>query len=143
MAIWATQSTPQMLNDAVKMTLAGNLGIEFMEIGDDYLKARMPVDHRTRTPFERLHGGASAAFAETVGGTAANLSVDRSKKLCVGLSITANHIRAAKEGVVYGVAKPVHRGRFTQVWDIQIRDEEDELVCVSRLTVAVIDVANE
>jgi 1,4-dihydroxy-2-naphthoyl-CoA hydrolase len=139
MGIWLTQTTPEALNENRKMTLAGHLGIEFLELGNDYIKARMPVDNRTMTPFEILHGGASAAFAETVGGTAANLCVDQRKKLCVGLEINANHVRPVKEGFVYGTARPIHVGNYTQVWEVQIRDERERLVCISRLTVAVID----
>jgi 1,4-dihydroxy-2-naphthoyl-CoA hydrolase len=139
MAVWLTQTTPELLNEARTTTLAGHLGIEFLEIGDDYVKARMPVDVRTINALGILHGGASAAFAETLGGTAANLCVDRRRKLCVGLEINANHVRSVKSGFVYGTAKPIHLGRFTQVWEIQICDEDRNLVCISRHTVAIID----
>jgi 1,4-dihydroxy-2-naphthoyl-CoA hydrolase len=139
MAIWLSQTTPQSLNEMGKANLLSHLGIEFLEVGEDFLKARMPVDHRTITPFGILHGGASAAFAETLGGIAASLCVDRKKKLCVGLEINANHVRPAKQGFVYGTAKPIHLGNFTQVWEIRIQNEEDDLVCISRLTVAIIN----
>lgn len=139
MAIWSSQATPESLNKIGKDTLLSHIGIEFLEIGDDYLKARMPVDHRTITPFGLLHGGASAAFAETLGGIAASLCVDREKKRCVGLEINANHVRPAKQGFVYGTAKPIHLGNFTQVWEIRIHNQDDQLVCISRLTVAIID----
>ncbi|HMK83970.1 MAG TPA: hotdog fold thioesterase [Candidatus Bathyarchaeia archaeon] len=139
MTIWLSQATPESLNEMGKATLLSHLGIEFLEIGEDYLKARMPVDNRTITPFGILHGGASAAFAETLGGIAASLCVDRTKKLCVGLEINANHVRPAKQGFVYGTAKPIHLGNFTQVWEIRICNDEDNLVCVSRLTMAIIN----
>lgn len=99
----------------------------------------MPVDHRTKQPAGILHGGASAALAETLGSMAANLCVDRSKKSCVGLEINANHIRQVRSGFVYGVAMPIHIGATTQLWDIQIRNDKDKLVCISRLTMAVLN----
>ena len=139
MAIWVTRATPQMLDDVRKKSLSAHLGIEFLEVGDDFIKARMPVDHRTVTPFGVLHGGASAAFAETLGGAAANLCVDRERKLCVGLEINANHVRSVKDGFVYGTSRPIHLGNSTQVWEIQIQDQEGRLVCISRLTIAVVD----
>ena len=116
-----------------------HLGIEFLEVGDDYIKARMPVDHRTIQPFGLLHGGASVALAETLGSVAANLCVDREKKMCVGLEINANHIRPVTNGFVYGIARPIHIGASTQLWEIRIHNEQEKLVCVSRLTMAVLD----
>jgi 1,4-dihydroxy-2-naphthoyl-CoA hydrolase len=97
------------------MTMIEHLGIEFLEVGDDYIKARMPVDHRTIQPFGLLHGGASVALAETLGSVAANLCVDREKKMCVGLEINANHIRPVTNGFVYGVTRPIHIGASTQL----------------------------
>ena len=141
MAIWVVSATVEMLNQTRKLTLVDYLGIEFVDIGDDYLSAKMPVDRRTIQPFGMLHGGASAALAETLGSVAGNLCVDQNKKACVGLEINANHIRPVDSGFVYGVAKPVHLGSSTQVWEIQIRNEENELVCISRLTLAVLDKA--
>jgi 1,4-dihydroxy-2-naphthoyl-CoA hydrolase len=123
----------------VTMTMVDHLGIEFLEIGDDYVKARMPVDRRTIEPFGLLHGGASVVLAETLGSVAANLCVDREKKRCVGLEINANHLRPVRNGFVYGVARPVHVGDITQVWEIRILNEEDKLVCISRLTLANLD----
>lgn len=114
------------------------LGIGFTEIGDNYLKARMPVDNRTRQPYGLLHGGASAALAETLGSVASALVIDQSQYDCVGLEINANHIRGVKEGYVFGTAIPLHIGRSTHVWDIKIYDDREKLVCVSRLTVAII-----
>jgi uncharacterized protein (TIGR00369 family) len=121
------------------MTMVDHLGIEFLEVGDDYVKARMPVDRRTIQPFGLLHGGASVALAETLGSVAANLCVDREKKMCVGLEINANHLRPVTNGFVYGVARPVHVGDTTQVWEIRILNEQDKLVCISRLTLANLD----
>jgi len=139
MSIWQTQTTPDVLNENRKMTMIEHLGIEFLEIGDDYIKARMPVDHRTIQPFGLLHGGASVALAETLGSVAANLCVDREKKMCVGLEINANHIRPVTNGFVYGTARSIHVGASTQVWEIRIHNEQEKLVCISRLTLAVLD----
>lgn len=122
-------------------TLITHLGIEFIEIGADYLKARMPVDDRTRQPFGILHGGASVSLAETLGSVAGGLVVDRTKQRVVGQEINANHLRGRADGFVVGTARAVHLGRRSQVWEIRIADEEDNLVCISRLTLAVIDVA--
>jgi len=121
-----------------KGTMGEYLGIEWTELGDNFLKARMPVDHRTRQPYGLLHGGASCALAETIGSVASAMVVDNAKFYCVGLEINANHIRSAREGFVTGVASPLHIGSSTHVWDIRIYDEKEKLVCVSRLTVAVI-----
>ena len=139
MSIWRTQASPEALNEMVRMTMIDNLGIEFLEVGDDYVKARMPVDRRTIQPFGLLHGGASVALAETLGSVAANLCVDREKKMCVGLEVNANHLRPVPNGFVYGVAKPVHVGDATQVWEIRILNEQDKLICISRLTLANLD----
>ena len=119
-------------------SMNGWLNIEFTDCGDDWIKARMPVNERTRQPFGRLHGGASVAFAETVGSVAAGWCVDRSKFVGVGMEINANHIRPAYDGYVYATAKAESLGRTTQVWTIRIEDEAGKLVCISRFTVAVI-----
>lgn len=126
------------LNAGLADNMAGNVGLVFTEIGDDYLKAKMPVDKRTIQPFGLLHGGASLVLAETVGSMAANLCVDTAKFYCVGLEINANHLRGVREGWVHAVARPLHLGKSTQVWDIRISDDADRPVCVSRLTMAVI-----
>ena len=129
------------VQDIVKLgegSMGDYIGIEWTEVGDNYLKARMPVDHRTKQPYGLLHGGASAVLAETLGSVGSALVVDHSKFYCVGLEINANHIRSAKEGYVTGHATPLHIGRQTHVWDIKIYNEEGKLTCVSRLTVAVI-----
>lgn len=119
-------------------TMATYLGIEWAGIGNDFLKARMPVDKRTRQPYGLLHGGASCVLAETIGSVASALVVDTSQFSCVGMEINANHLRSVREGWVTGTATPLHLGRNTHVWDIKIRDEQDQLICVSRLTVAII-----
>lgn len=121
-------------------TINTQLGIEFTEIGDDFITARMPVDHRTHQPFGILHGGASVVLAESLGSVASLLCLkDPKSQRAVGVEINANHIRSVKEGWVYGRVTPLHVGRTTHVWDIRITNEENKLVCVSRLTVAVIE----
>jgi 1,4-dihydroxy-2-naphthoyl-CoA hydrolase len=120
-------------------TLVAHLGIEMLEIGDDYLVARMPVDHRTHQPQGLLHGGASVALAETMGSIGAFLTVDPARFAVVGLEINANHIRGVRSGWVIGRATPLHRGRTTQVWEIRIADEAGKLVCVSRITMAILE----
>ena len=139
MAIWHRTYTLQEVQQRGSGTMVEHIGITITEIGDNYLKATMPVDHRTVQPMGILHGGASVALAETLGSIAANLVVNSENKYCVGLDINANHIRAAKSGFVTGVAKPFHIGSSTQVWNIEITDEENRLVCVSRLTMAVLE----
>jgi 1,4-dihydroxy-2-naphthoyl-CoA hydrolase len=139
MSLWNKQTTLEQLTEKSKNTLINHLGIEYLEIGDDFLKARMPVDHRTKQPAGILHGGASVALAETLGSISAGLCVDTEKKTIVGLEINANHIRPVNDGWITGVAKPIHVGNTTQIWEIMIYSEQDKLVCVSRLTVANID----
>lgn len=142
MSIWFKPFSIDDLNRYQQQTLVSHLGIRYTEVGDDFLSASMPVDARTKQPAGILHGGASVALAETLGSTGANLVVDRDKKLCVGLEINANHIRAMREGEVRGTARPLHIGGTTQVWEIKISDEKDRLVCVSRITMAVLDRAS-
>ena len=137
MAIWHQQPDLAKLNERGKNTAVESLGIVFTEIGDDYIKATMPVDHRTHQPMGILHGGASVSLAETIGSTAASMTV-REGYYVVGLDINANHIRSVREGLVTGTARPVHIGGSTQVWEIIICDEEGRTVCVSRLTMAVL-----
>ena len=120
-------------------SMIDHLGIEFLEVGDDYIKGRMPVDHRTRQPFGLLHGGASVTLAETLGSIGALFCVDPAKYMCVGLEINANHLRGVRDGWVLGIARPLHIGRTTQVWEIKITSEEGKLVCVSRITMAIIE----
>ena len=131
--------TVSALNATSEGNMVGFLGITYTRIGSDYLEAKMSVNERTRQPQGLLHGGASVVLAETVGSMAASLMVDRAKQYCVGLEINANHVRSVTEGDVYAVAKPLHVGKSTQVWQIRITDEEGRLVCASRLTVAVLD----
>lgn len=119
-------------------TLADVIGLEFTEIGPDYIKGTMPVDHRTVQPYGLLHGGASCVLAETLGSVASAYVVDHNKFYCVGLEINANHVRGVKSGIVTGTARPLHLGASTHVWDIKIEDEKGKLVCVSRLTVMVV-----
>lgn len=119
--------------------MASHIGIELTELGDDFLRGRMPVDDRTRQPFGILHGGASVALAETLGSTAASLVIDRDKQRCVGQEINANHVRAATSGFVIGTARPLHVGRRSHVWEIRITDERERLVCISRITMYILD----
>lgn len=114
------------------------LGMEWVELGENFLKARMPVDDRTKQPYGLLHGGASCALAETVGSLASHFVIDPSKNICVGMEINANHIRSVRNGYVIATCTPLHIGAGTHVWDIKIHDEREKLVCVSRLTVAIL-----
>ncbi len=127
------------INDLGKNNMVENLGIEFTEIGDNYLIARMPVDHRTTQPLGLLHGGASVALAETLGSVAATITLDITAQHAVGLEINANHVRSVKAGYVYGKTTPIHVGKRTQVWEIRIEDDEQRLISVSRITLAIID----
>jgi 1,4-dihydroxy-2-naphthoyl-CoA hydrolase len=120
-------------------TMGEHIGIQFTEIGPDYIKATMPVDHRTKQPYGLLHGGASVALAETLGSVGAAFVIDQSKFICVGQEINANHIRGARDGYVTGIAKPLHTGTTSHVWEIKIYDEKERLVCVSRITVAILE----
>ena len=139
MAIWFDPSVkPEHIRHLGDNTMGDHIGIVFTEIGDDYIKASMPVDHRTIQPYGLLHGGASAALAETLGSVASALVIDQSKFICVGIEINANHLRSVREGFVTGVVKPLHTGRTIHVWEIKIYDEREKLVCVSRLTVSII-----
>lgn len=118
--------------------MAEHIGLEFTELGADYIKARIPVDHRTNQPYGILHGGASCVLAETLGSIGSAMVIDTEKFICVGLEINANHIRSVAEGFVIGIATPIHLGRSTHVWDIKIHDDQQKLVCISRLTVAIL-----
>jgi 1,4-dihydroxy-2-naphthoyl-CoA hydrolase len=119
-------------------TMGEHIGIEFTALGPDFLKGHMPVDARTRQPYGLLHGGASCVLAETLGSVASAMVIDPSTFICVGLEINANHIRGVREGLVTGTATPLHLGSSTHVWDIKIHDDHEKLVCVSRLTVAIL-----
>lgn len=139
MAIFKEGITLEDLNKQSRNSMVEHLGIEFTAIGADFIEARMPVDKRTHQPFGLLHGGASVALAETLGSMAAACCVDLSKQFCVGLDINANHVRGVKTGYVTGITKPVHIGKKTQVWEIRIMNESGDLVCISRITMAVLD----
>jgi len=139
-SIWRSPQTLEELNAANEGTLVRYLGIVFSEIGSDFLRATMPVDDRTRQPYGLLHGGASVALAETLGSTGAVMCVDKAGFLCVGQEINANHVRSARRGQVTGTARPVHLGGRSHVWAIEIVNDEQHLVCISRLTVAVVKV---
>ena len=133
------QVTIETLQELTLNNLGSHLGIEFIEVGTDFVRARMPVDERTRQPYGILHGGASVALAETLGSIGASCCVDLSRQVCVGLEINANHVRSVREGYVYGKASPLHLGKSTQIWEIRITDEADRLVCISRITMAILD----
>ena len=138
MSIWRTTATPEELNERASRALPGFLGIRVTEIGPDFLRATMPVNERTHQPFGVLHGGASVALAETVGSLGAMLCVDP-KYMALGQDINANHLRSISSGLVTATARPFHLGRSSHVWHIEIRDEQERLVCVSRLTMAVVE----
>ena len=137
MAIWKQDISLERINGWSANTMMETLGIRITEIGDDWLRGTMPVDHRTHQPYGLLHGGASVVLAETLGSSAAMLALDPSE-VAVGLDINANHIRGVRSGTVTGTARMVHIGRTTQVWEIRIETEAGELVCISRITMAVI-----
>lgn len=139
MSIWKTPIKMQEITETRKNTLIELMGIEFTEIGEDYLKGRMPVDRRSHQPYGIMHGGASCVLAETLASIAANYCVDSSKYFCVGLDINTSHIRMVKTGFVYGTAKPVHLGQATQIWEVQIVDEQDRLISITRLTLFVLE----
>jgi len=136
--IWSVKPTIETLNSLSEGNLTSNLGIEFTEIGPDYLIAKMPVDHRTKQPMGLLHGGASVALAETLGSVAAQLTQKDPYSAIVGLEINANHLNSAKDGYVYGKAIPIKVGSRIQVWQIEIKDENEKKICISRLTTMVL-----
>ncbi len=137
-AIWHRRPTLDDLRAMASATSIDHLGIEFTEVGDDFLTARMPVDRRTIQPYGLLHGGASVLLAETVGSAAAHCCIDGSAWLTVGIEINANHVRGVREGWVHGTSRPLHLGRTTQLWEIRIVDDAARLVCVSRLTIGIV-----
>jgi len=136
--IWRNEVDIKKLNEWGNKTMAEAIGIEFIGFGDDYLEARMPVDHRTKQPAGLLHGGASVALAETLGSVASYLCVKSADKRCVGIEINANHLKASTSGFVIGRCTPIRIGGTMHVWSIEIKNEKGELTCVSRLTVMVI-----
>lgn len=137
--IWKVHFTLSDLIQRHKNTLVEHLDIQFTEIGDNFLIATMPVDHRTKQPLGIMHGGASCVLAETVGSTGANYCIDPTKQYCVGLDINTNHIRSIREGFVIATAKPYHIGRSTQVWNIEIHNQQEQLISINRLTMAVLN----
>lgn len=138
MAIWFKEISIELLNNRGKNTLSEFLGIEFTAIGEDSMTATMPVNDRTKQPIGILHGGANVVLAETIASTAANAVVDLSQFYCVGLEINANHIRSVREGIVTAITTPIHIGRTTQIWQINIFNEAGKQTCVSRMTASVI-----
>ena len=138
MPIWKTPVTLDRFNALNGDTMMQTIGIVFTEVGDDFLRATMPVDARTHQPYGLLHGGASVALAETLGSAAGMMLVDPAREIVVGIEINANHLRGVKSGIVTGTARALHIGRSTQVWEIRIANEDGALVCISRLTMAVV-----
>jgi 1,4-dihydroxy-2-naphthoyl-CoA hydrolase len=139
MSIWFDKNLSlEKLQSFDPDTMNEYIGIEWTEIGEDFIKAKIPVDHRTKQAYGLMHGGASCVLAETIGSVASAMVIDHSKFYCMGLEINANHIRSAREGYVTGIATPIHLGNSTHVWDIKIVDDKNKLICASRLTVVVI-----
>ncbi len=139
MSVFKPGITLELINKLSANTLVDHLGIEVISIGEDFIEAKMPVDHRTHQPLGLLHGGASVALAETLGSIAAMCCLDSNQQYPVGLEINANHIKSVRDGFVVGKVKPIHIGKKTHVWEIRISSEKNELVCVSRITIAVLD----
>ena len=137
--VFLSRPSLDQLNTISKKTMVDHLGIEFTAVGEEYLEATMPVDHRTKQPMGLLHGGANVALAETMGSLAASMTIDLSKQSVVGLEINANHVRGVKDGKVKGIVKPVHVGKSTQIWEIKIYNESEQLCCISRITMAILD----
>ncbi len=137
MAIWTRTPNLEAMTQSSKNTAVEHLGIEYLEVGDDYVKGRMPVDARTVQPFGILHGGASVLLAETLGSMAANCCLKDPNTVAVGLDINANHIRPVSSGWVYGTARALHIGSTTQVWEIRLENDAGKVTCISRLTMAV------
>lgn len=137
--IWKKEFTLEGINNIIADCMPGYLDITFTDAGDDYLIAKMPIQERTKQPIGLLHGGASVVLAETIGSVAALLCVEDPTKTVVGVEINANHLKSAKKGFVFGKTYPLRIGRNLQVWNIEIRDEAEQMICISRFTVAVID----
>jgi 1,4-dihydroxy-2-naphthoyl-CoA hydrolase len=139
MSIFTPGLSVEILNKMSVNTMVDHLGIEFTRVGQDFIEAKMPVDHRTHQPLGLLHGGASVSLAETLGSIGASACIDQTKHYCVGLEINANHIKSVKHGFVVGITRPIHIGKKTHVWEIKITNEQNELVCISRITMAILD----
>lgn len=138
MKIWKMDTDLEVVNSRGRNSMVEFLGIEFIEIGDDFMVAQMPIESRVKQPIGIMHGGASCVLAETAGSTAANYCVDQTTHYCVGLDINTNHIRSIRDGFVIAIAKPFHLGKTTQVWSIEIMNESKQLISVNRLTMAVL-----
>jgi 1,4-dihydroxy-2-naphthoyl-CoA hydrolase len=138
MSIWRTAVTPQLLEQFARGTFAEHIGIRMSEVGPDYLRATLQVTPRVHQPYGVLHGGVSVALAETVGSVAANLCIDRERLACFGQEINANHLRSVASGVITATARPYHLGSRSHVWGIEIHDEAGRLICISRLTMAIV-----
>jgi 1,4-dihydroxy-2-naphthoyl-CoA hydrolase len=136
-SIWKHQVSVEALTEMHLQTTVAHLGIEFLEVGDDFIRARVPVDHRTHQPYGILHGGVSVVLAETLGSCGAESCAPRGHR-AVGLEINANHIRSASSGWITGTARPVHIGRTTQVWQVELINEQGQITCISRITVAIL-----
>ena len=132
------QEKLKRINDSIQNTMTSTIGIEITDIGDNFICGKMPVDERTTQPFGLLHGGASAALAETLGSIGGGIKVYSNNETVVGIEINANHLKSVRDGWVYGKATPIRIGKKMQVWNIEITNEDDDLICVSRLTLAVI-----
>jgi len=142
MSIWNTEESLENVRKLEKGNILEHLEIELVEIGDDFVRGKMPVDHRTHQPLGILHGGASVVLAESLGSIASNLVVDSTKQYAVGMEVNANHLRPVSKGYVHGTAKAVHIGRKSHVWSIEITNDEGKMVCMSRLTMMVVEIPN-
>jgi len=137
--VFLSKPSLDQLNETSKDNMISHLGIIFTAIGDDFIEATMPVDSRTKQPIGLLHGGANVVLAETLGSLAGSLTINQEKQAVAGLEINANHLKSVREGLVKGTAKPIHLGKSTQVWEIKIVNEANRLCCISRLTLAILD----
>ncbi|WP_339699568.1 hotdog fold thioesterase [Algoriphagus aquimarinus] len=137
--VFSQKPSLDQINQNGNNTMTAHLGIVFTEIGDNHLTATMPVDERTKQPMGLLHGGANVVLAETLGSVASSLTIDLNKQICVGLEINANHLKGVKSGLVTGTTSPIHIGKSTQVWEIKITNEQGQLCCISRITMAILD----
>ena len=136
--IWSKKLSLAEINATLKNSIEEQLGIKIVEVGNDFIKATMPVDHRTRQPFGILHGGASVVLAESLGSFASYLIIKSEDRIGAGIEVNANHIRSVRDGIVTGIARPIHLGNQNHVWEIKIHDQKNKLVCISRLTVAIL-----
>ncbi|MDB5036693.1 MAG: thioesterase [Bacteriovoracaceae bacterium] len=138
MGIWRNKIDLKDVQKLCENTMVSHLGMEILELGDDFIRGRMPVDHRTKQPAGLLHGGASVALAESLASLAGNFIVDSKNQMCVGVEINANHLKSTTKGYVEGISRPIHIGRTTQVWETKISRDDGELCCISRMTLAVV-----